>query len=55
MSEGGFLPIQKLFQMHLRPFFNAIFHALSESAFIFFLSCLEVEKFKVKVKGKTIV
>ena len=48
MSEEGFLPIPKLFKMHLRPFFNAIFHALSESVFIFFLSSLELEKFELK-------
>ena len=39
-----FADSKKKIQLHLRPFFNAVFHALSESVFIFFLSCLELEK-----------
>ena len=48
MFQEGFLPIPKKFQLHLRPFFNAVFHALLESVFIFFLSCLELEKLELK-------
>ena len=47
--QEGYLPItKKNIQMHLRRFFNAVFHALSESVFIFFLSCLELIKLEVK-------
>ena len=44
MFKRHFCRSQEISEKHLRPFFNAIFHALSESVFIFFLSCLEVEK-----------
>ena len=48
MFQEGFLPIPKIFQLHLTPFFNTVFHALLESVFIFFLSCLELEKLELK-------
>ena len=35
--------------MHLRPFFNVVFNADSESVFNSFLSCLEPKKLELKV------
>ena len=39
---------QKISETHLTTFFNAVFHVLLEFVFIFFLSCLELEKLELK-------
>ena len=41
--QEAFLSIPKIFQNYLRPFFNVVFNADSESIFSFFLSRLEME------------
>ena len=43
MFKRHFCQSQKYFQTHLRPFFNVVFNADSESIFSFFLSRLEME------------
>ena len=48
MFKRHFFRSLKYFQTHLRPFFNVVFNADSEYVFIFFLSCLELEKLELK-------
>ena len=43
MFKRHFCRSQKYFQTYLRPFFNEVFNADSESIFSFFLSRLEME------------
>ena len=49
MFKSHFCGPKKKFKMYLRPFFNEFFNADSESVFIFFLSCLELQKLELKV------
>ena len=49
MFGRHFYRSQNICKMNLKPFYYAGFNADSEYVFSFFLSCLEVEKFKLKV------
>ena len=52
MFKSHFCRSQKYFEVHLRPYFNVVFNADSEFVFNFFLSCLELEKLKLKDLAK---
>ena len=49
MFKSHFCRFRKLFGMHLRPFFNVVFNADSESVFNSFLSFLQPKKLELKV------